>query len=279
RGKIGRSGARDRCSHTNLTIHAEFRSGSRDIDNPPFFASRSEKNIGRSPVLKRAGFLHKPLPQSDLPVGIDSGKRLSKFTTLEGEGLSCGGVDGSSLPWAQVNPNTSRGLGFRVISIPDYRLNIALTVARNEKSDDVLLADGHQNRLVRSDRARFLDHFIGERGRSARTIKAQAAAIFTEVRESGNIAGSPFGCSNHYLSLERSLASRSNSRCGFCHMPTKKLRVQSMSYWSRHDKGHATEGSPALRSLPAHSQSKLGDADALVASGVISFITGIECPL
>src|SRR5215831_2103574 len=80
--KAGRV-ARDRCSHTNFTIHAEFRSGSRDIDNPPFFASRSEKNIGRSPVLKRAGFLHKALPQSDLPVGIDSGKRLSKFTTLE----------------------------------------------------------------------------------------------------------------------------------------------------------------------------------------------------
>src|SRR5262245_21650857 len=49
--------ARDRCSHANLTLHAEFQSGSRDIDNPPFFASRSEKNIGRSPVLKRAGFL------------------------------------------------------------------------------------------------------------------------------------------------------------------------------------------------------------------------------
>src|SRR5262245_41139642 len=93
--------ARDRCSHTNLTIHAEFRSGSRDIDNPPFFASRSEKNIGRSPVLKSRLLIHKALPQSDLPVGIDSGKRLSKFTTLEGEGLSCGGVDGSSLPWVQ----------------------------------------------------------------------------------------------------------------------------------------------------------------------------------
>src|SRR5262249_49432649 len=247
RGKIGRSGARDRCSHTNLTIHAEFRSGSRDIDNPPFFASRSEKNIGRSPVLKRAGFLHKPLPQSDLPVGIDSEKRLSKFTILEGEGLSCGGVDGSSLPWVQANPNTSRGLGFRAISIPDSRLNIALTVARNEKSDDVLLADGHQNRLVRAARPRFLDHFIGD---AARTIKAPAAAIFTQVRESGNIAGSPFGCSNHCLSLERSLASRSNSRCGFCQMPNKKLCVQSMSYWSRHGKGHATEGSPALGSLP-----------------------------
>jgi len=39
------------------------------------------------------------------------------------------------------------------------------------------------------------------------------------------------------------------------------------------------KGPPALRSLPAHSQSKLGDADALVASGVISFITGMECPL
>ncbi len=30
---------------------------------------------------------------------------------------------------------------------------------------------------------------------------------------------------------------------------------------------------------PPHSQSKLGDADALVAWGVISFITGLECPL
>jgi hypothetical protein len=56
-----------------LTIHAEFRSGSRDIDNPPFFASRSEKKHWKEPSSKESRLLiHKALPQSDLPVGIDS---------------------------------------------------------------------------------------------------------------------------------------------------------------------------------------------------------------
>src|SRR5262245_16365456 len=63
-----------------------------------------------------------------------------------------------------------------------------------------------------------LSYALTGAAKAARATIAPAAAIFRELQESGNIVGSPFSFSNPCLSLNRSLAPRSKSRCGISHI-------------------------------------------------------------
>src|SRR5262245_660721 len=78
---------------------------------------------------------------------IDSRKGLSMVAAAKIEGRGSGAVDRSGLTGVQANLNAG-GLGFDVVSIPDHRLDIALTVAGHEEGDDVLVANGLENRLI-----------------------------------------------------------------------------------------------------------------------------------
>src|SRR5262245_21219599 len=82
-------------------------------------------------------------------------------TKLEGRGR--GAVDRSALTGMQANSNATR-IGFDFIDVPNHRLDVALTIARLEEGEDILGADGLDNRLVSRNWPQILHHLIGAGG-------------------------------------------------------------------------------------------------------------------
>src|SRR5215813_9361018 len=93
-------------------------------------------------------------------VTIEGRKPLSIIATLEGERFGRRAVDGNGLSRSKLIRTPPADLGLHVISIPEYCLNIALTVAGSEEGDDVLVAYGGDNGLVSRNWPQSVHPFI-----------------------------------------------------------------------------------------------------------------------
>ena len=85
-------------------------------------------------------------------LGVDGGKALSVVAAFEIERFVVRTVDRGSLTCPQADTEASRGGGLHIISLPDHRLDMAVTVAGNKEGDHPLTANRGDYRFVRTDR-------------------------------------------------------------------------------------------------------------------------------
>ena len=64
------------------------------------------------------------------------------------------------LAWVQADPYASRCVAVHFLTIPDHRLDIAATIARNVEGYDALAANRGDHGFVRTNRAQILGHLI-----------------------------------------------------------------------------------------------------------------------